>query len=57
MIADGSSYVLAKCYKLLPSGKRFSVPKSNTLKSISEQINLFKHQSSVCVCVCVSVYV
>ena len=55
VIADGSSYVLAKCYELLPSGKRFSVPKSNTLKSISEQINLFKHQSSVCVCVCVCV--
>ena len=49
VIVDGSSYVLAKCYELRPSGKRFSVPKSNTLKSISEQINLFKHQSSVCV--------
>ena len=49
MIADDNSDVLAKHYELLPSGRRFRVPKSNTVNSISEQINLFKHQSSVCV--------
>ena len=52
VIVDDNSHVLAKCYKLLPSGRRFRVPKSNTVNSISEQINLFKRQSSVCVCVC-----
>ena len=44
-------------YELLPSGRRFHVPKSTIVKGISEQINLFKRQSSVCVCVCVCVYV
>ena len=53
-------------YELRPSGRRFRVPKSNTVRtkqshfcssvnSISEQINLFKRQSSVCACVCVCV--
>ena len=54
---DDNSHVLAKCYEILPSGRRFCIPKSNTMRSavsiISEQINLFKHQSRVCVCVCV----
>ena len=49
-IVHDYSHVLAKHYELLPSGRRFRVPKSNTV-SISEQINLFKRQSSVCVCV------
>ena len=43
--------VLAKHYELLPSGRLFRVPKSNAVNSISEQINLFKRQISVCVCV------
>ena len=54
VIADDNSHVLAKHYELLPSGRRFRVPKSNTVSavnSISEQINPFKRQSSVCVCV------
>ena len=50
---DDNSHVLAKYYKLLPSGRRFRVPKSKTVNTISEQINPFKLQSSVCVCVCV----
>ena len=53
VIVDDNSRVLAKHYELLPSGRRFRVPKSNTINSISQQINLFKRQSSVCVCVCV----
>ena len=55
-------------YELRPSGRRFRVPKSNTVRtkqshfcssvnSISEQINLFKRQSSVCACVCACVCV
>ena len=56
MIVDNSN-VLAKHYERLPSGRRFCVPKSNSqnkaINSISEQINLFKRQRSVCVCVCV----
>ena len=46
VIVDDNSDVLAK-HELLPSGRRFRVPKSNTVNSISEQINLFKRQSSV----------
>ena len=30
VIVDDSSHVLAKHYQLLPSGRRFRVPKSNT---------------------------
>ena len=52
---DDNSHVLAKYYELLPFGRRFRVPKSNTVRSavssISEQINPFKRQGSVCVCV------
>ena len=54
MIVDNNSHVLAKHYELLPFGRRFCVPKSNTVNSISEQINLFKRQSSECVQVCVN---
>ena len=50
VIVDANSHVLAKHYELLPSGRRFRVPKSNTVNSISEQINPFKRQSCVCVC-------
>ena len=42
VIADDNSHVLAKHYELLPSGRLFCVPKSNTVNSISEQINLFR---------------
>ena len=51
VIVDDNSHVLAKHYELLPSGRLFHVPKSNAVNSISEQINPFKCQSSVCVCV------
>ena len=34
VIVDDNSYVLAKHYELLPSGRRFRVPKSNTIDSI-----------------------
>ena len=51
VIVDNNSHVLAKYYELLPSGRRFCVPKSNTVNSISEQRNPFKCQSTVCVCV------
>ena len=54
VIEDDNSHVLAKHYELLPSGRRFRVPKSKTVSavnSIFEQINPFKRQSSVCVCV------
>ena len=33
MIVDDNSHVLAKYYELLPSGRRFRVPKSNTVCS------------------------
>ena len=51
VIVDDNSHVLAKHYELLPSGRRFRELKSNTVfcsavNSISEQINLFKRQSS-----------
>ena len=35
VIVDDNSHVLAKCYELLPSGRQFRVPKSNTLQSIA----------------------
>ena len=31
VIVDDNSHVLAKHYELLPSGRRFRVPKSNTV--------------------------
>ena len=33
VIVGDNSHVLAKCYELLPSGRRFRVPKSNTVCS------------------------
>ena len=42
VIVDDNSHVLAKHYELLPSGRRFRIPKSNTITSISYQINPFK---------------
>ena len=57
MIVDGNSHVLAKYYELLASGRQLRILKSNTVNSISEQINPFKHQSRVCVRVCVCVCV
>ena len=35
VIADDNSHVLAKHYELFPSGRRFHVPKSNTMQSIA----------------------
>ena len=37
LIAEDNSHVLAKHYELLPSGRRFHVPKSNTVNSICIQ--------------------
>ena len=54
VIVDDNCHVLAEHHELLPSGRRFRVPKSKTVSavnSIFEQINPFKRQSSVCVCV------
>ena len=34
VIVDDNSHVFAKHYELLPSGRRFRVPKSNTVDSI-----------------------
>ena len=34
VIEDDNSHVLAKYYELLPSGRRFRVPKSNILCSL-----------------------
>ena len=42
VIVDDNSHVLATHYELLPSGRRFRVPKSSAVSSISEQINPFK---------------
>ena len=53
VIVGDNSHVLAEYYGLLPSGRRFCGPKSNTVYSIPEQICLFKCQSSVCVHMCV----
>ena len=39
---DDNSHVLAKHYELLPSGGWFCIPESNTVNSISEQINPIK---------------
>ena len=48
---DDNSHVLAKCYEILPSVYDFSYQNliQSAVNIISEQINLFKHQSSVCV--------
>ena len=35
VIMDDNSHVLAKYYELLPSGRPFRVPKSNTVQSIA----------------------
>ena len=45
VIVDDNSHVPAKYNELLPSGRRFRVPKSNTDKSVQT--------SEQCVCVCV----
>ena len=50
VIVDDNSHVLAQYYKVLLSGRRFRVPKFNKVNGISEQLNPFKRQSSVCVC-------
>ena len=48
MIVDDNT---AKHYELLPSGRRFRAPKSNTVYSTSEQINPFKRLYNMCYCV------
>ena len=50
VIVDDNSHVLAKRYELLPSGRWFHVPKSNTVQSIA-------FLNSVCVWVYVHVWV
>ena len=37
VIVDDNSHVLAKYYEFLPSGRRFRVPKSNTVRNCSQQ--------------------
>ena len=55
MTVDDNSHVLAKCYELLPSGRRFHVPNKTKFCSavniVSEPINQFTRQRRVCVCV------
>ena len=38
MIVDDNSHVLAKHYELLPSGRRFRVPKSNPVSFVLQSI-------------------
>ena len=38
VIVDDNSHVLAKHYELLPSGRRFRVPKSNTKRFVLQSI-------------------
>ena len=45
VIVENNSYVLAKYYELLPSGRRFSF--SEQIKSVQ------RSEQCVCVCVCV----
>ena len=35
VIVDNNSHVLPKCYGLLPSGRRFRLPTSNTVSAVS----------------------
>ena len=37
VIVDDNSHVLAKHYEFLPSGRRFRVPKSNTVRILCSQ--------------------
>ena len=37
VIVNDNSHVLAECYKLLPFGRRFRVPKSNTVRTKHSQ--------------------
>ena len=37
VIMDDNSHVLVKYYELIPSGRRFRVPKSNTVRNCSQQ--------------------
>ena len=45
VIADDSSHVLAKCYELLRSGRRFRVPKSNTINQYLLSISFVNRSS------------
>ena len=38
VIVDDNSHVLAKHYQLLPSGRRFRIPKSNTKRFVLQSI-------------------
>ena len=38
VIVDDNSHVLAKHYELLPSGRRFRVPKSNPVSFVLQSI-------------------
>ena len=57
MIVEDNSHVLAKHYELLPSGRRFRVPKSNTnLQSIAFlNREICSNVRAVCVCLSVGV--
>ena len=45
MIVDDNSHVLAKCYELLPSGRRFRVPKSNTVNQYLLSVSFLNRSS------------
>ena len=44
VIVDDNSHVLAKHYELLPSGRRFCIPKSNTVRSFILQTVAFPNK-------------
>ena len=51
VIVDDNSHVLAKHYELLPSGRRFHIPKSNTVMQSIAFLNICSNVRAVCVCV------
>ena len=55
VIVDDNSHVLAKHYELLPSGRRFHIPKSNTVMQSIAFLNICSNVRAVCVSVCVCV--
>ena len=45
MTVDDNSHVLAKCYELLPSVRRFRVPKSNTVNQYLLSLSFLNRSS------------